>query len=361
MPAGRLTEGITLFTTGLAAGLAPGAALVGLVVDASGASASYWVTVGGRAARRRPGRAHARPPARRGRRHRPPDRLRERGAGGAHQQPLGHRQVGQQQLAPRPHRHQPDRGSRQAAVRARGRAAAAAGSAAGTGRSAGRPACPAARAGSRAAAGGARPRTARRVGHARAPRRPGRRRRRTRPGPRRRAGPRRSAGGRQEAVDLRDVHPAQQVRVRRRSRRARPGRCRRPSRGPTGSRRPSSRRPRRSRRWSPPGSTTCAASRPHGSPSKPEWSMTPAIASGCSDCSSRARMPPTNIDASPCTWRIGASSSNQRGPTAPWMRSRRRGPSGPATRANSLSPRLRAEVAERGGDGIRGHLSSMPT
>ena len=45
VPAGRLTEGITLFTTGLGAGLAPGAALVGLVVDASGASASYWVCV----------------------------------------------------------------------------------------------------------------------------------------------------------------------------------------------------------------------------------------------------------------------------------------------------------------------------
>jgi predicted MFS family arabinose efflux permease len=46
VPAGRLTEGITLFTTGLAAGLAPGAAAVGLVIDASGASASYWVAVG---------------------------------------------------------------------------------------------------------------------------------------------------------------------------------------------------------------------------------------------------------------------------------------------------------------------------
>jgi MFS family permease len=44
VPAGRLTEGITVFTTGLAAGLAPGAALVGLVVDAAGASASYWVS-----------------------------------------------------------------------------------------------------------------------------------------------------------------------------------------------------------------------------------------------------------------------------------------------------------------------------
>ena len=44
VPAGRLTEGITVFTTGLAAGLAPGAALVGLVVDTAGASASYWVS-----------------------------------------------------------------------------------------------------------------------------------------------------------------------------------------------------------------------------------------------------------------------------------------------------------------------------
>ena len=44
VPAGRLTEGITLFTTGLGAGLAPGAALVGLVVDTAGASASFWVT-----------------------------------------------------------------------------------------------------------------------------------------------------------------------------------------------------------------------------------------------------------------------------------------------------------------------------
>jgi MFS family permease len=44
VPPGRLTEGITVFTTGLAAGLAPGAALVGLVVDSAGASASYGVT-----------------------------------------------------------------------------------------------------------------------------------------------------------------------------------------------------------------------------------------------------------------------------------------------------------------------------
>jgi hypothetical protein len=45
VPPGRLTEGITLFTTGLGAGLAPGAALVGVVADRSGASSAFWVTV----------------------------------------------------------------------------------------------------------------------------------------------------------------------------------------------------------------------------------------------------------------------------------------------------------------------------
>jgi MFS family permease len=43
VPAGRLTEGITVVTTGLAAGVAPGAAVVGIVIDRHGASASYWV------------------------------------------------------------------------------------------------------------------------------------------------------------------------------------------------------------------------------------------------------------------------------------------------------------------------------
>ncbi|MGA8211886.1 MAG: MFS transporter [Nocardioidaceae bacterium] len=43
VPAGRITEGMTLFTTGLAAGVAPGAALVGVVVDVAGASRAYWV------------------------------------------------------------------------------------------------------------------------------------------------------------------------------------------------------------------------------------------------------------------------------------------------------------------------------
>lgn len=45
VPARRLTEGITLATTGISVGLAPGAALVGAVVDRYGASASFWVPV----------------------------------------------------------------------------------------------------------------------------------------------------------------------------------------------------------------------------------------------------------------------------------------------------------------------------
>jgi hypothetical protein len=47
VPAGRLTEGIAIAHTGLAAGLAPGAALAGLVIDAHGASPSYLVALGG--------------------------------------------------------------------------------------------------------------------------------------------------------------------------------------------------------------------------------------------------------------------------------------------------------------------------
>jgi MFS family permease len=43
VPAGRLTEGIAMFTTGLAAGLAPGAALAGMAVDHWGASSAFWV------------------------------------------------------------------------------------------------------------------------------------------------------------------------------------------------------------------------------------------------------------------------------------------------------------------------------
>ncbi|MDQ3616671.1 MAG: MFS transporter [Actinomycetota bacterium] len=43
VPVNRLTEGISIMTTGLAAGVAPGAAVVGIVIDRYGASASYWV------------------------------------------------------------------------------------------------------------------------------------------------------------------------------------------------------------------------------------------------------------------------------------------------------------------------------
>lgn len=43
VPRGRLTEGMAVLHTGLAAGIAPGAAITGIVVDASGASASYAV------------------------------------------------------------------------------------------------------------------------------------------------------------------------------------------------------------------------------------------------------------------------------------------------------------------------------
>lgn len=46
VPSARLTEGIALITTGLGAGVAPGAALVGVVVDAAGASTSFWVASG---------------------------------------------------------------------------------------------------------------------------------------------------------------------------------------------------------------------------------------------------------------------------------------------------------------------------
>jgi MFS family permease len=47
VPAARLTEGIAIVHTGLAAGLAPGAALAGLVIDTHGASTSYLVALGG--------------------------------------------------------------------------------------------------------------------------------------------------------------------------------------------------------------------------------------------------------------------------------------------------------------------------
>ena len=48
-------------------------------------------------------------------------------------------------------------------------------------------------------------------------------------------------------------------------------------------------------------------SRPQGSDRYPECPATPAIASGCSDWRSSARIPPTNIDASSCTRQTGRS------------------------------------------------------
>lgn len=45
VPAARLNEGMTIFTTGLVLGVAPGAALVGAVVDAAGASRGFLVPV----------------------------------------------------------------------------------------------------------------------------------------------------------------------------------------------------------------------------------------------------------------------------------------------------------------------------
>jgi MFS family permease len=43
VPAARLTESISWFTTGLAVGIAPGAAIAGRVIDSFGASAGFWV------------------------------------------------------------------------------------------------------------------------------------------------------------------------------------------------------------------------------------------------------------------------------------------------------------------------------
>ncbi|HWJ65658.1 MAG TPA: MFS transporter [Nocardioides sp.] len=47
LPTARLTEGMAFIQTGLAAGLAPGAAIAGLVIDAEGASPAYLVCVAG--------------------------------------------------------------------------------------------------------------------------------------------------------------------------------------------------------------------------------------------------------------------------------------------------------------------------
>jgi predicted MFS family arabinose efflux permease len=46
VPSGRLTEGMAIMQTGLVAGVAPGATVAGLVIDAHGASAAYLVCAG---------------------------------------------------------------------------------------------------------------------------------------------------------------------------------------------------------------------------------------------------------------------------------------------------------------------------
>lgn len=45
VPAGRLTEGMAVLHSGIVAGVAPGAAIAGLVIDRSGASSAYVVSL----------------------------------------------------------------------------------------------------------------------------------------------------------------------------------------------------------------------------------------------------------------------------------------------------------------------------
>jgi MFS family permease len=47
LPPARLTEGMMILQTGIALGLAPGAALAGVIIDEAGASAAYLVSLGG--------------------------------------------------------------------------------------------------------------------------------------------------------------------------------------------------------------------------------------------------------------------------------------------------------------------------
>ncbi|MGZ5417347.1 MAG: MFS transporter [Nocardioides sp.] len=46
VPSARLTEGMAVISTGITAGVAPGAVLAGTVIDAAGAGPSYWVAAG---------------------------------------------------------------------------------------------------------------------------------------------------------------------------------------------------------------------------------------------------------------------------------------------------------------------------
>jgi predicted MFS family arabinose efflux permease len=45
VPAARLTEGITWVMTGVGLGIAPGAAVAGVLIDGFGANTAYWVAV----------------------------------------------------------------------------------------------------------------------------------------------------------------------------------------------------------------------------------------------------------------------------------------------------------------------------
>lgn len=99
VPVNRLTEGISIMSTGLASGVAPGAVVAGVVIDRYGASASYWVpavagiagaVVAGASAllARHDEREES---AVTGRGHRPPDRPGDPLAGGPDHQRLGDR------------------------------------------------------------------------------------------------------------------------------------------------------------------------------------------------------------------------------------------------------------------------------
>ena len=59
-------------------------------------------------------------------------------------------------------------------------------------------------------------------------------------------------------------------------------------------------------------------------------------------------MPPTNIDASPCTLAIGLSGSNQRSPSGRRRRPRSAAPPGPAMRSKIAA----ADGAAHPGDGV---------
>ena len=63
----------------------------------------------------------------------------------------------------------------------------------------------------------------------------------------------------------------------------------------------------------------------------------PAIASGCSDCSSSARSPPTNIDASAWTRQMGVPGTNHRSPGASKSSAARSGALEPTTRERTWS------------------------